>query len=358
MAYQCRGSIKNLLTALIVLSNFIFTIQQDSCSLPDGKRISTCIRLHYCDSFQALIKQHSGRPPQDVVRNINSHVCAAGGFVCCPDNAKSAPVTTTTVAPVVVTSGKDSNLPRSPSDLNSVRNHPNFNLINDKTCGVSTTNRIVGGIDADLKEFPWAVLLGYQLLDTFEWGCGGSLISSRFVLTAAHCITNDLNAVRLGEHTISKSTDCDTLGACADPVQDIKIEKKIKHPDYKRSAGQKNDIAVLKLVSPADTTKNNVKTICLPTTDATDIDRVKSMRTPLIITGWGKVGSGNQADILQKAYVPYVENSDCVSRFAPYKIDIFHTYICAGGHNKTDTCKGDSGKVNKALKTFFKIKAT
>ena len=80
----------------------------------------------------------------------------------------------------------------------------NFNLINERSCGVSTTNRIVGGIDgeylrlkslflyllflnivADLKEFPWAVLLGYQLLDTFEWGCGGSLISSRFVLTAA-----------------------------------------------------------------------------------------------------------------------------------------------------------------------------
>lgn len=75
------------------------------------------------------------------------------------------------------------------------------------------------------------------------------------------------------------------MGACADPVQDIKIEKKIKHPDYKRSAGQKNDIAVLKLSSPADTTKNNVKTICLPTTDATGIEKVKSMKTPLIITG-------------------------------------------------------------------------
>ena len=68
-------------------------------------------------------------------------------------------------------------------------------------------------------------------------------------------------------------------------MQDIKIEKKIKHPDYKRSAGQKNDIAVLKLVSAADTTKNNVKTICLPTTDTTDIEKFKSMKKPLIITG-------------------------------------------------------------------------
>ncbi|XP_070490271.1 CLIP domain-containing serine protease B9-like isoform X2 [Chironomus tepperi] len=341
MAYQCRGSIKNLLIALIVLLKFILTIQQNSCTLPDGKQISTCIRLHYCDSFQNLIKQYNSKPPQDVVRNINSHVCAGGGYVCCPDNARSAPVTTTTTAapPIVIAPEKAANLPRSPSDLNAVRSHRNFNLINEKSCGVSTTYRIVGGIDADLKEFPWAVLLGYQLLDSFSWGCGGSLISSRFVLTAAHCITNDLTSVRLGEHTISKETDCDELGACADPVQDIAIEKKIKHPSYKRASAPKNDIAILKLVSPADTTKNNVKTICLPTTEATDIETVKSKKTTLIITGWGKVGSGNQADVLQKAYVPYVENSDCARTFAREKIDIFPTYLCAGGHNKTDTCK-------------------
>ena len=44
---------------------------------------------------------------------------------------------------------------------------------------------ILINLAALIKEFPWAVLLGYELLDTFEWGCGGSLISPRFVLTAA-----------------------------------------------------------------------------------------------------------------------------------------------------------------------------
>lgn len=71
--------------------------------------------------------------------------------MCCPDNAQSAPVTTatTTAAPPVALSAKEANLPRSPSDLNLLKNHQNFNLINDKTCGVSTTNRIVGGIDGE-----------------------------------------------------------------------------------------------------------------------------------------------------------------------------------------------------------------
>lgn len=62
--------------------------------------------------------------------------------------------------------------------------------------------------------------------------------------------------------------------------------------------------------------------------------------------GWGNVGDGTNriTDVLQKAFLPYVENSDCVNKFQPYGIPIYPTYLCAGGHNKTDTCRGDSGK--------------
>lgn len=42
------------------------------------------------------------------------------------------------------------------------------------------------------------------------------------------------------------------------------------------------------------------------------------------------------------AQVPFVENSECVRRFGP-SVKIHPTYLCAGGVNKTDNCKGDSG---------------
>lgn len=52
---------------------------------------------------------------------------------------------------------------------------------------------------------------------------------------------------------------------------------------------------------------------------------------------------GIQSDVLLKAYVPYLKNSECALRFESGKIPIYQTYLCAGGMNgtrKTDTCQG------------------
>jgi len=53
-------------------------------------------------------------------------------------------------------------------------------------CGqVNRANRIVGGVETEVNEYPWMVSLvdgsGYYHF------CGGSIISSQWVVTAAHC---------------------------------------------------------------------------------------------------------------------------------------------------------------------------
>jgi len=75
-------------------------------------------------------------------------------------------------------------------DPPDVSSHPNLTLLNDRICGKSTYTRIVNGMNTSVVEFPWMALIAYDVgRPNPEFRCGGTIITSRYILTAAHCVT-------------------------------------------------------------------------------------------------------------------------------------------------------------------------
>lgn len=64
-------------------------------------------------------------------------------------------------------------------------------------CGISDSDdRVVGGEETGLEEFPWMALLHYNKNGTpYGFHCGGSLINDQYVLTAAHCVSGSISAI-------------------------------------------------------------------------------------------------------------------------------------------------------------------
>ena len=73
-------------------------------------------------------------------------------------------------------------------------NHCDCGIVPDQL--INNYHRIVGGTEADINEFPWTVGLYTHYRCKGLPVCGGSLISTQHVLTAAHCIQRNTYLVR------------------------------------------------------------------------------------------------------------------------------------------------------------------
>ena len=122
------------------------------------------------------------------------------------------------------------------------------------SCGCSTNSatvsRIVGGENASSSTWGWAVSLNIN--NTYL--CGGSIISSSWVVTAAHCA----DGFTPSQFTIYAGSLIRWSG-----TQNRSVSQIIVHPDY-NSTTLENDIALLQLSSPLSMSDPNVSQICLP----------------------------------------------------------------------------------------------
>ncbi|XP_037943012.1 venom protease-like, partial [Teleopsis dalmanni] len=216
------------------------------------------------------------------------------------------------------------------------------NIIDPEECGQQeySTGRIVGGVEAPNGQWPWMAAIFLHGPKRTEFWCGGSLIGTKYILTAAHCTRDSRQkpfaarqfTVRLGD--IDLSTDNEPSAPVTFAVKEVRA-----HERFSR-IGFYNDIAILVLDKPVRKSKYVIP-VCLPKGNRMPPkERLPGRRATVV--GWGTTYYGGKESTTQRqAELPIWRNEDCDrSYFQP----INENFVCAGySDGGVDACQGDSG---------------
>lgn len=133
-------------------------------------------------------------------------------------------------------------------------------------------SRIIGGHNADRGQFPYHVVFANQM--SYFYYCGGSIITSRHILSAAHCVT------KFKHNTNQLLVILNTSNLKDSDFTEIQISKVYGHPKYTHDSSQ-FDISIL-LTRREIKFNDFVQPIQLPT-----IDYTQTSGDDAIVAGWG-----------------------------------------------------------------------
>ncbi|HET6501120.1 MAG TPA: serine protease [Amycolatopsis sp.] len=181
---------------------------------------------------------------------------------------------------------------------------------------------VVGGDTASIEDYPYAVYLTDSGGNQF---CGGVLISSSAVATAAHCATAmGKAAIRV----VAGRQDEQSSDGIVAKVSSVWVEPGFSNPE------RGDDVAVLKLDRAVP-----YRQVDLPSGND---DALYAEGTEATVLGWGRTTEGGaRSEILRKATVPVVSDASCSASYSAYDAK---SMVCAGyPEGGADACQGDSG---------------
>ncbi|RWS25653.1 Clotting factor B-like protein, partial [Leptotrombidium deliense] len=185
-----------------------------------------------------------------------------------------------------------------------------------------------------LGEYPWMVIIFAETPEGSKYLCGGTILTDRFILSAAHCFMTPHYLYT--DYTIKVGTINISEG-------DIyKVNSVAIHPSF-NPAFHYNDIAIVRIEESIQFT-DKVRPICLP------FHRKIHSNSAVIVTGYGSTEfGGKRSEVLLAADLNVVSNESCNKSYSVLESKtisrgITKQMMCAGSEDgKNDACQSDSG---------------
>ncbi|XP_066996044.2 CLIP domain-containing serine protease B4 [Anabrus simplex] len=342
-----------------------------------------CVDILACPYIAMRLVRRIPRERIRLLQNVSCRIEDGALDVCCP-------------LPKIVMSNEE--------DL--LRRHPSLSLLNEKECGKS---RPYG----DVREFPWLAVLMYEAsvkrkilrapqkrlvqerrltqipgpeggssrgasparkkrssisgrdekTGSYQSRCGGSLISKRHVLTAAHCLLNSkkqalsLKKVRLGGFGHASEQQIVMYHGVPRYVSSMEygVETVLPHREYD-SFLQTNDIGLVTLRTDVYYS-DFIQPICLPLPDSPAEKLHWESNMNLILAGWN-LNDINNADYvssdhrLRKSELEYLNPSECQNLLRVWISEVDSKQFCTRSRGRS-ICAGDSGgPIMRALSQY------